>query len=88
MRSLAGCGNSINGSILYSHSAGAGEVIRAGLFLGHQKDNLSIHRQPSSERAVSPAPARLSFQDVPLRFRRSIRLAPGIRVNLGLHGAG
>lgn len=23
-----------------------------------------------------------------LRFRRSIRLAPGIRVNLGLHGAG
>jgi hypothetical protein len=23
-----------------------------------------------------------------LRFRRSIRLAPGIRLNLGLHGAG
>ena len=23
-----------------------------------------------------------------LRFRRSIRVAPGIRVNLGLHGAG
>src|SRR5205085_3654153 len=30
----------------------------------------------------------LSFHDMPLRFRRSIRLAPGIRVNLGLHGAG
>jgi hypothetical protein len=25
---------------------------------------------------------------MPLRFRRSIRIAPGIRVNLGLHGAG
>ena len=23
-----------------------------------------------------------------LRFRRSIRIAPGVRVNLGLHGAG
>jgi Protein of unknown function (DUF4236) len=34
-----------------------------------------------------PCPA-LSFQDVPLRFHRSIRLAPGIHVNLGLHGAG
>jgi uncharacterized protein DUF4236 len=25
---------------------------------------------------------------VALRFRRSIRIAPGVRVNLGLHGAG
>jgi len=25
---------------------------------------------------------------VSLRFRRSIRIAPGVRVNLGLHGAG
>jgi hypothetical protein len=32
--------------------------------------------------------AALSFHDMLLRFRRSIRIAPGIRVNLGLHGAG
>jgi hypothetical protein len=30
----------------------------------------------------------LSFQQMSHRFRRSIRLAPGIRINLGLHGAG
>jgi hypothetical protein len=48
-------------------------------------------RLPSTITAIECYVAKLvvvSFQDMPLRFRRSIRVAPGIRVNLGLHGAG
>ena len=39
-------------------------------------------------RALSNTVSALSFHEMSLRFRRSIRLVPGIRLNLGLHGAG
>lgn len=44
--------------------------------------------EPSCLRWPGLCARKLQFIEMSLRFRRSIKLLPGVHVNLGLHGAG